>query len=524
MIEPRAARLFVALTALGLVSMTARTAAAQALSSPNVGTTASGPVTVDPAAIHWNPANLADLTEPTGLFGIDFVLGDIRYTRERRAAYQREDSLQFALPISPANVDPSKTGKSATVRSNPFGPAPSLFGAYPLSKGLVFGFGVYAPYAAIVSFDDNGPQKWALQNATIATIYFTPSIAYRITDALALGAGLSYVLGYASLAKVQDFAAIDAVGQALAKKPIEQQNDFGTTAPAGVRELSTMARPIKLRNMIGHGFTFNVGAAVTPTDKLRLGLSYQHSVAMKFNGKFSLDMNDDFFTQDLAAQGMAFKRQVEGDATLSFTLPRAINAGISYQLSEDWGAALTGAYTWWSQVESFDVFAKSPDLAQPKLGLSDTTQLKLARNWQNTILVLGTLRWQASSEVKTWFSGGWHSAAVPDATIDAASPDGNAVIVAAGLGYSVSKKTTLIADFKLQHMIPRTVVGSNLDLANGEYKLDLYALGLYAQMSLLPGGTLCTDIHDERGRRLYGVRVRPKRACAPPPEQLIPRL
>jgi long-chain acyl-CoA synthetase len=40
----------------------------------------------------------------------------------------------------------------------------------------------------------------------------------------------------------------------------------------------------------------------------------------------------------------------------------------------------------------------------------------------------------------------------------------------------------------------------------------------------LPGGTLCTDVHDERGRRLYGVRVRPRRACAPPPEQLIPRL
>lgn len=482
--DSRAARQLMTLAALGLASVTARTASAQALSSPNVGTSASGPVTVDPAAIYWNPANLADIAEPTGLFGVDFVLGDIRYTRERRAAYQREDSLQFALPISPSNIDASKTGKSATVRSNPFGPAPSLFGAYPLAKGLVLGFGVYAPYAAIVNFDENGPQRWALQSATIATVYFTPAISYRVAEALSLGLGASYVLGYADLAKVQDFAAIDSVGTALTKKPIEQQNDFGTNAPPGVRELSTMARPIKLRNMIGHGFTFNVGAAITPTDKLRLGVSYQHSVAMKFNGKFSLDMNDDFFTQDLASQGLAFKKQVEGDATLSFTLPRAIHGGISYQLSEAWGAALTGSYTWWSQVESFDVFAKSPDLAQPKLGLPDTTTLKLARNWQNTILVLGTLRWQATEEVRTWFSGGWHSAAVPDATIDAASPDGNAVIVAAGLGYAVSKKTTLIADFKLQHMIPRTVVGSNLDLANGEYKLDLYALGLFAQMSL----------------------------------------
>jgi pimeloyl-ACP methyl ester carboxylesterase len=38
----------------------------------------------------------------------------------------------------------------------------------------------------------------------------------------------------------------------------------------------------------------------------------------------------------------------------------------------------------------------------------------------------------------------------------------------------------------------------------------------------LPEGTLCTDVHDARGQRLYGVRVR--FAGAPPPEQLIPGL
>jgi uncharacterized protein (TIGR04551 family) len=46
----------------------------------------------------------------------------------------------------------------------------------------------------------------------------------------------------------------------------------------------------------------------------------------------------------------------------------------------------------------------------------------------------------------------------------------------------------------------------------------------YVGIMFLPGGTLCTDVHGERRRRLYGVRVRPRRPGAPPPEQWIPRL
>lgn len=462
-----------ALAAAALLSP--REARAQALTAPLVGTSLSGPVTVDPAATHWNPALLASIDRPTVLVSGGVILGDVRYRRDRRASYQREDSFAFKEPLSPAQIDPTKSGQASNSRATPVAPSGSLFGALPLGKGLVAGFGVYAPYAAILSFEPGGAQRWALESATIATLYVTPSLAYRISEALSVGVGASYVLGFAELSKVQDFAALDDVGTALGRPPINQSNDFGSKAPPSVRELAVMARPIQLKQAVAHGFTFNAGLAARPTSSLTLGLSYLHSVPLNFNGTFAIDMNNDFFTRDLASQGLAYKPRVEGDATLSFTLPRTLLGGLRYDLSPRASLGLTGTYAWWSQVDAFKVVVRSPDLAQPRLGLPDSSNISLPRRWMNTVGVDLFGQFMATAALRLWLLGGYRSSASPDATIDAASPDGDRVIAAAGGAYALSDRLSLMGDFKLQTLIPRNVVGSEYDLGNGEYRLSIYA-------------------------------------------------
>jgi long-chain fatty acid transport protein len=468
---------------LGLLA-TAGTASAQGLSAPLVGTSISGPATLDPAAVHWNPGMIGFFEKPAVLATGSLILGDVRYRRERRGTYQREDSLDFKMPISPASVDARKGGSAPEVRATPFAPSASVFGVLPLGQRVVAGFGMYAPYAAILDLDEDGAQRWQLTKATIATVYFTPSIAYRPTDDISIGAGVSYVLGYAELSKVQDFAALDDVGRGLARDPIRQPNDFGKNAPTGVRELSVMARRIDLTRAIAHAFTFNVGVAFRPAKDVRVGLAYQHSVAMSFNGKFRLDMNDPFFTQDLKSQGLAYAPVVEGDATLSFTLPRALLAGVQGDVGGGLTLGAQAAYTFWSQVDAFHVVAKSPGLAQPKLGLPDTTVVDLPRHWKNTIAVDGTARYKLGESASVFVLGGFHSSAVPDKTIDVASPDGDRIVAALGGSYSVSEKTMLLGDAKVQTILPRTVVGSDQDLGNGVYHLSIYTLSIHALFTL----------------------------------------
>ena len=63
---------------------------------------------------------------------------------------------------------------------------------------------VYVPYGAPLKFNPKGPQAYQLQQAFIVASNITASAAVRLHDVISIGAGVSYVLGFAELAKLQD--------------------------------------------------------------------------------------------------------------------------------------------------------------------------------------------------------------------------------------------------------------------------------------------------------------------------------
>ena len=82
--------------ACALASALGPTAAlASGLDAPAVGSLLSGPLTTDPAAVYHNPAQLGFLKRPTLLLGAGFVVGSVSVERDRRGAYQSEETLDF---------------------------------------------------------------------------------------------------------------------------------------------------------------------------------------------------------------------------------------------------------------------------------------------------------------------------------------------------------------------------------------------------------------------------------------------
>ncbi len=445
---------------------------ASGLDAPMVGSGQSGPTTRDGAAIHWNPANLAYMKKGEFLGGLMLVVGDIRYQRDYRGTYQTPDTLEFKSPVSPENIDASKMGFGREVKANPVAPLGNIFIVLPPIKDrLVFGVGLYVPYGAPLKFDRNGPQAQQLQQAFIVASHITASAGVRLHDMVSLGAGLSYVLGFAELAKKQDFGSVKEFGDGLNK--LGQQNSFGPNAPSDVRELDTLSRPIALKKAFSHGVTFNVGVTVNPTKKLTLTLSYQHGAKMRYHGKFALDMNDPFFTQDLAAQGLKFKPLVQGDATLSFNLPKRITVGAAYQINERWRVDGFFQYVRYSEVDAFKVATSSPDLAQPALGILPNLTVVLPRNWKDTVWVEGNVRFRPTTRLLTSVTLGYQSPASPDKTVDTASPDGHRIIGGVGGVLDITERVSLLADGRFQGIVPRHVTGSDFDLGNGTYKLFL---------------------------------------------------
>lgn len=483
---------FALLACLPLARVHASGFAAPAVGPSNSGVTSEGPV-----SMHYNPAGIGFAKRLRLIAGGSLMVGDLRYQRERRATYQYEDSLDFALPIDPTQIDYSKTGVDNTVSASPLGFAPALFGEAPLGKlPLVLGFGVYVPYAAQVEWPKDGPQRFQLIEATLAHVYITAGLAVAFKK-VSIGLAGSLIVGYANLSKIQDLAGVPLMGEALARPPINQGNDFGADADPAVRELDTLARPFALKGAMGLSGTVKPGILAEVAENFWVGASYELFAPLTMVGDFTLDMNDPFFTQDLASQGLAYKPLVKGTGQLRYVLPDVARIGIRYAFGKKYNdtpstsLALEGSYTRWSTVRNFKVEVDSPDLRQTNPSCEPASakeceliprdmKFYLPRRWHDTFGAALRANHRATEKLALWATLGYETGASPDATIDAASPDGERITVGGGLSHAIGDAFAISLDLVVQHMMERKVLASDYDLANGTYRMRLIAMSAYA--------------------------------------------
>jgi long-chain fatty acid transport protein len=478
-------------TAFALLALAAPTVShAAGFDAPQIGSAQSGPVSNDAAAVWWNPGRLGYLQRPELLPGVGLIIGSIGYQRELRAQYQYPDNLDFAEPVAAADIAPAKTGEQRRVNDVPLGPTLDLFFATPaLHDRLVVGAGLSLPYVATLSFPKDGPQRFAAESLFLAVPHTTLALAVRASEVFSIGAGVSYLLGNLSLSKTQDFGALETFGDGLARAPISQDNDFGTSAPSTVRELDVLARPLEIHEAFAHGVSFNVGMALQPTQKLALGLIYHHGANLRFHGKFRLDMRDEFFTQDLASQGLKYDPIVSGKALVQIRLPRRVSFGAGYQISHRFALDGFVSYVFYQDFEQIGIRLDSPGLAQKALGVGQTVDQEVIRNWLGAVLAELNGRIDVTDELRFSVTAGYHSPASPDATIDIISPDGQRIILGGGMAYRFTERAALLADFKAQVLVPRHVTASDYDLGNGTYRLFLGAFTLHGQFFFGAAGT-----------------------------------
>lgn len=470
-----------------LFLLAASPAYASGLDVPQVGTIFSGVTTADAAAVFHNPAMLTGLRTPRLMLNLGLVVGDVRYTRERLGDYQFADGLQFEDPVDPAYLDPSKTGTSEPVSATPLAPWAGLYAGGAVHRDVLFlGGGVSVPYAAPLQFDPEGAQRFSLTQAFIAVAQTTFSVAVKPHRTIRLGAGVSYLLGTASLARRQDFAGVDLLGDALSNPPIGQPNDFGADAPSTMRELEVFERPFAYRDGLAHGVSFQASLAIMPIEALTLAASYEHGGTLLFDGTFQLDLDDPFFQDDLSAKGLSYPRLVEGTGQLAVTLPHRIKAGVGVDISPKVHLDGLFEYVVWSSVDSFGITLTSPDLAQPALGMPDTTSVDLPRRWVDSVHANLRTDFAVTDTVRMAAMVGYQSPASPDATVDVASPDGHRLMGGLGASIQLRPKLSLLVDSQVQGILPRHVTTSDFDLANGTYELVIASVGLHLNIDITP--------------------------------------
>jgi len=301
---------------------------------------------------------------------------------------------------------------------------PSLFLTRQISPDLWLGVGVSAPFGLRSQYDADFIGRFQSQKAVLKTYDINPSIAYRVSESISFGAGLSY--------------------QRVSFK-LDRSAFVGAEVPSNL-DLSSSA------------WGWNAGLLLTPAHGTRVGLSYRSSIEHDLSGTVNV-----FGVAGFPAS-----------ASANLRLPATSSVALTQELSEKLQVLGDFTYTNWSSIKAVPVVLASGAVA-------DTFNLQFRDGWR--IGAGANYKWSQDFMLK--FGIAYERSPVTGQYRTTAIPDANRFWVGVGGKYAISKRATV--DFGYAHAFAPDAtinqqrgVGTPLAQGNviGDYKLSIDLLGL----------------------------------------------
>lgn len=229
-------------------------------------------------------------------------------------------------------------------------PIPFGYISHQMTDNMWIGLSMTVPFGMGTEFDDN----WALAgrgiSAQVLTFDFNPNVAWKLSDKVSLGAGLSIQYASADL-KMKQYQAAD---QGIAS--LDSEVDADSIA-----------------------WGWNIGLMWSPLDNLRFGLSYRSSVNHNADGDLTIDnarINGIPITAAMAgaSEGLARVYGSMGvyDASATLATPAWAMATAAWDVNDLVSLYATFRWTDWS---SFD-----------ELTIKSVTSSTITNKWQDTYL------------------------------------------------------------------------------------------------------------------------------------------
>jgi long-chain fatty acid transport protein len=186
------------------------------------------------------------------------------------------------------------------------------FFSYSVSRDLKVGFGFTGNFGAALDYGDNWVGRYYVQQTTLVGLSLLPSIAYKVTDKLSLGASLNAMYG-------------------IYKNQVAVNNIIG---PDGQLKLDNDA----------WGFGFNLGALYEFTPSTRVGITYNSQVDLDFDAPVQFSGLSPGLSTLLANRGL-----LNATLDVGINVPQQVMGSIFHQLDDRW--AVLGSVGWqqWSQ-------------------------------------------------------------------------------------------------------------------------------------------------------------------------------
>lgn len=266
---------------------------------------------------------------------------------------------------------------------------PNGFFTMDLNPNLRFGVALNAPFGLKTEYDAGWRGRLTALKSEIKTVNINPSLAYKVSDKVSIGGGVS----------VQQIKA--------------ELSAFAGSAAAGNMTLSADDT----------SYGFNLGLLVQTSPDTRFGLTYRSSI------KYDLEGDAKFSGTSGALLGSRVKADLK--------MPESASASVFTALAPKWD--LMGDITWtrWSQVQQLDVI-RATARALPG-GPVGSTLTSLPFQWSDTWRFGVGANYKWSNQSKLRFGLAYDKTPTKDETRTPRLPDQDRLWVAAGVQYRVSK-------------------------------------------------------------------------------------
>lgn len=279
----------------------------------------------DASTLYFNPAGM------TRLSGSQIVVAG--HVIVPHADFRNSGTVD-ALGTSMPGAD-SSTGDPALV--------PNFYYATELSNGVHAGVGVNVPFGLSTEYDDGWVGRYHALRSEISSININPSIAWKATDKLAVGFGIS--IQYIALELTNN---IDSYGACTQIAP-----SGADCVNAGLTGLGIASQDSKVK-LDGDSLElgWNVGILYEVDDKNRLGIAYRSAIKHEVSGNadYTLDPRLQPFA-DGASAGSGFNILQDTSLAATAEMPQTFSLSYVSEFKPKWTALFDWTWTGWSSLD-----------------------------------------------------------------------------------------------------------------------------------------------------------------------------
>jgi long-chain fatty acid transport protein len=243
----------------------------------------------DASTVFWNPAGQALLPGIQGAVSLNYVDPSIKY--------QDGPSPPPAVSnFNPLAGNGGQGGQSAVV--------PALYGSWMINPQWSVGLGINAPFGLETEWDSPWQGQFHAIKSKIETININPTVAFKVNNAIQLGAGIGYQRLKATLTQAANLA-----GTGIAQV---EGDDWA--------------------------WGWNVGALFALGPDTRIGLTYRSTM------KYTVDAN-------LTRTGLPVAVPVKAD----IELPDTFSVAVSHQLNQKIRLLADWTWTGWNSIQQLTI-------------------------------------------------------------------------------------------------------------------------------------------------------------------------